>query len=123
MAHKKSEAQIKFNMSRVHNSNTTLERILCDELKRQGLTTFKRNDKLVFGKPDFTFPARKIAVFCDGDFWHGYTWKQAQNDTKSNRDFWIQKIERNKQRDREVTEKLQQQRRTKPDIMMSGRKI
>lgn len=109
MAHKKSEAQIKFNMSRIHNSNTTLERILCDELKRQGLTTFKRNDKLVFGKPDFTFPARKIAVFCDGDFWHGYNWKQAQNDIKSNRDFWIQKIERNIQRDREVTEKLQQQ--------------
>lgn len=96
-------------MSRVRNSDTSLEKMLCAELNRQGITTFKRNDKSVFGKPDITFPARKIAVFCDGDFWHGYDWNNARNEIKSNRDFWIPKIERNLHRDHEVTERLQKQ--------------
>lgn len=96
-------------MSRVRNSDTALEKILCAELNRHGITTFKRNNKALFGKPDITFPTRKIAVFCDGDFWHGYDWETAQNEIKSNRDFWIPKIERNMQRDHEVTERLQEQ--------------
>lgn len=37
-----------------------------------GITTYSRNDKTVFGKPDFAFKARKIAVFCDSEFWHGF---------------------------------------------------
>lgn len=109
MAQKKSKEQIKYNMSRVRNSNTTLEKMLCVELNRQGIYTFERNSKTVFGKPDITFPARKIAVFCDGDFWHGYDWDNAQNGIKSNRDFWIPKIEKTMRRDREVTKKLQEQ--------------
>lgn len=109
MARKKSAEQIKYNMSRVRNSDTALEKMLCAELNCHGITTFKRNNKAVYGKPDITFPARKIAVFCDGDFWHGYNWENAQNEIKSNREFWIPKIERNMQRDREVTERLQEQ--------------
>lgn len=96
-------------MSRVRNSDTSLEKKLCIELNRHGITTFERNNKAIFGKPDITFPARKIAIFCDGDFWHGYNWENAQNEIKSNRDFWISKIERNIQRDHEVTERLQEQ--------------
>lgn len=95
MARKKSKEQIHKNMSRVRNSDTALEKLLCEELVRQGLTTFTRNNKTIFGKPDIAFLARKIAIFCDGDFWHGYNWEQAQNEIKSNRDFWIPKIERN----------------------------
>lgn len=95
MARKKSKEQIHKNMSRVRNSDTALEKLLCEELVRQGLTTFARNNKTIFGKPDIAFLARKIAIFCDGDFWHGYNWEQAQNEIKSNRDFWIPKIERN----------------------------
>lgn len=53
-------------MSRVHNSNTALEKKICEELIRNGITTFKRNDKSVLGKPDIIFPARKIAVFVTG---------------------------------------------------------
>ena len=109
MARKKSEEQIKYNMSRVRNSDTILEKKLCVELILRGIRTFKRNNKAVFGKPDITFPARKIAVFCDGDFWHGYNWDNAQNEIKTNRDFWIPKIEKNMQRDREVTDRLQEQ--------------
>ena len=109
MAHKKSREQIHKNMSRVRNSDTALEKLLCEELVRQGLTTFTRNNKTIFGKPDIVFFARKIAIFCDGDFWHGYNWKQSQNEIKSNRDFWIPKIERNMQKDVEVTARLQEQ--------------
>ena len=109
MARKKSKEQIHFNMSRVRNSDTALEKLLCEELVRQGLTTFTRDNKTIFGKPDIAFLARKIAIFCDGDFWHGYNWEEAQNEIKSNRDFWISKIERNMQRDTEVTARLQGQ--------------
>lgn len=107
MARKKSKEQIHKNMSRVRNSDTALEKLLCEELVRQGLTTFTRNNKTIFGKPDIAFLARKIAIFCDGDFWHGYNWEQAQNEIKSNRDFWIPKIERNIKRDNEVNAALE----------------
>lgn len=109
MARKKSKEQIKYNMSRVRNSDTELEKLLCEELNRNGIITFTRNNKTIFGKPDIAFAARKIAVFCDGNFWHGYDWENAQNEIKSNRDFWIPKIERNMQRDQEVTARLQEQ--------------
>lgn len=89
MPRKKTREQIKKNMSHVRNSDTRLENSLCEALMEKGIRTFTRNDKSVLGKPDIVFKARKIAVFCDGDFWHGYNWAEAQNDIKSNRDFWI----------------------------------
>ena len=109
MARQKTKEQIKYNMSRVRNKDTELENVLCMELIRNGITTFKRNDKSVFGKPDITFTARKIAIFCDGDFWHGYDWEHAREEIKSNQEFWIAKIENNMERDTDVTKKLQQE--------------
>ncbi len=109
MTRQKTKEEIKYNMSRVRNKDTALESMLCAELIRYGITTFKRNDKSVFGKPDITFPARKIAVFCDGDFWHGYNWECAREEIKSNQEFWITKIERNMKRDDAVTESLRQE--------------
>lgn len=109
MARPKTKEQIKYNMSRVRNKDTALENVLCMELIRNGITTFKRNDKSVFGKPDITFTARKIAIFCDGDFWHGYDWEHARKKIKSNQEFWIAKIENNMERDTDVTKKLQQE--------------
>lgn len=47
-------------------------------------------------------------MFCDSEFWHGYNWDVKKNEIKSKRDFWIPKIERNMQRDIEVTNKLTQ---------------
>ena len=49
----------------------------------------------------------KIAVFCDSDYWHGYDWENRSRRIKSNRDYWIPKIERNMERDKEVTESLE----------------
>jgi len=56
----------------------------------------------VEGKPDIVFRGSKVAVFCDSEFWHGYDWEHRKNDIKTNRDFWINKIERNMQRDYQV---------------------
>ena len=109
MAHKKTSEQISYNMSRVKNKNTTIELRLEDELKRRGITTYVKNQKSIPGKPDFAFPARKIAVFCDGDFWHGYNWKETKETIHSNRDFWIPKIEKNMARDAKVNAILKSQ--------------
>jgi len=46
-------------------------------------------------------------IFVDGEFWHGYQWAQKKDKIKSNRKFWIPKIERNMQRDREVNHQLE----------------
>ncbi len=59
------------------------------------------------GRPDIVFRNARLAVFVDGDFWHGHDWEERKNDFKSNRSFWIPKIERNIQRDREVDQALQ----------------
>ena len=106
MPKKKTKEQIKQNMSRVRNRDTQLENALCDALKQQGIRTFTRNDKTVYGKPDVVFKARRIAIFCDGDFWHGYDWENRKNSIKSHRDYWIPKIERNIEKDVEVNHVL-----------------
>lgn len=67
---------------------------------------YRKNDKTVYGKPDLTFKRKKVAVFVDGEFWHGYDWEHRKNDFKSNKEFWINKIERNMERDREVNKYL-----------------
>lgn len=103
---KKTKEQVGYNMSQVRSTDSALEKAFVNELIRRGVTTYSRNDKTIFGKPDFAFKARKIAVFCDSEFWHGFNWKKAHKSIKTNRDFWIPKIERNIKRDEEVTEKL-----------------
>ena len=52
---------------------------------------------------------KKVAVFCDSEFWHGYNWEERKKDFKSHQEFWIPKIERNMERDKEVTAELQRQ--------------
>jgi DNA mismatch endonuclease Vsr len=61
----------------------------------------------LFGKPDFALPMGKIAIFCDGDFWHGYNFgRNPRHEVKDNREFWIEKIRRNRRRDRLVNRRL-----------------
>ena len=93
------------NMQAVKNKNTKIEVLLRKELWSRGLR-YQKNSKKVFGKPDIVFIGKKVAVFCDSEFFHGYDWKNKQKEIKSNRDFWIPKIERNMQRDKEVNETL-----------------
>lgn len=67
---------------------------------------YRKNDKTVFGRPDFTFKRFKVAVFCDSEFWHGKDWEIKKHEHKSNIKFWYQKIERNIERDKEVNNEL-----------------
>lgn len=93
------------NMKAIKNKDSEIEVLLRKELWLRGLR-YRKNYKKIIGKPDIVFIRKKVAVFCDSEFWHGYDWENRKNDIKSNRDFWIKKIERNIQRDIEVTEIL-----------------
>lgn len=67
---------------------------------------YRVHHKKLPGKPDISNVSKKFVVFIDGEFWHGNNWKEKKAKIKSNRSFWIPKIERNMQRDREVNEIL-----------------
>lgn len=95
-------------MSRVKNKDSEIELLLRRELWSRGLR-YRKNVAAIIGKPDIAFIGRKVAVFCDSEFWHGYNWEERKNDFKSHQDFWIPKIERNISRDREVNERLRDQ--------------
>ena len=103
---KKTPEQISYNMKQVKSKGSEIEVLLQKELWRRGLR-YRKNVKSIEGKPDIAFIGKKIAVFCDSEFWHGYDWENRKNDFKSNTEFWISKIERNMQRDKDVTQKLQ----------------
>lgn len=96
------------NMQAIRNSGSKIERALQLELWHRGFH-YRKNCKGVIGKPDIVFLRDKVAVFCDGEFWHGYDWENSKTDFKSNQDFWIPKIERNMKRDAEVNDKLKEQ--------------
>lgn len=105
---KKTKEQISFNMKKVKNKDSVIEIALRKELWNRGLR-YQKNVTKILGKPDLVFKGKKVAVFCDSEFWHGYNWEERKKDFKSNQEFWIPKIERNMQRDIEVTEELQKQ--------------
>lgn len=96
------------NMSANKGKGTKLE-LLFGKLLRNAGVRYRKNDKTVFGKPDFVIRKMRIAIFCDGEFWHGRNWEERKNDHKSNCDFWYSKIERNIRRDKEVNEQLKAQ--------------
>ncbi len=105
---KKTKEQISFNMKQVKNKDSKIEMTLRKELWSRGLR-YQKNVTSIFGKPDLVFKGKKVAVFCDSEFWHGYNWEEQKKDFKSHQEFWIPKIERNMERDKEVTEELQKQ--------------
>lgn len=102
----KTQEEITKNMRSNKNKDTKPELVLRKELWKRGLR-YRNNYKKAIGKPDIVFVSRKIAIFVDGKMWHGYDWENQKNDFKSHRDYWIPKIERNIERDKEVTEQLQ----------------
>lgn len=105
---KKTKEQISFNMKRVKNKDSQIEIALRKELWGRGLR-YRKNVTSIYGKPDLVFKGKKVAIFCDSEFWHGYNWEERKKDFKSHQEFWIPKIERNIQRDIEVTNELRSQ--------------
>jgi len=79
------------------------------ELWRLGLR-YRANDRALPGRPDVVFTKAKVAVFCDGDFWHGREWeaRRAKLERGWNAEYWMAKIGRNIERDQHTTELLEQ---------------
>lgn len=97
-------------MSSVKSKNTRPERALRKELWRRGLR-YRKNVSKLPGKPDLVFIRAKLAVFCDGDFWHGHNWAirgygSLEDELKRYSDSWARKLQNNIERDKRNTQKL-----------------
>jgi len=92
-------------MRAIKSKNTSVEILLAKALWRRG-HRYRKNDKTIFGTPDLVFKKYRIAVFVDGEFFHGYNWESKKLKLKDNREYWIAKIERNMDRDKKVNEHL-----------------
>jgi DNA mismatch endonuclease, patch repair protein len=88
-------------------SDTKQERILRRELWQLGLR-YRKNVKSLVGKPDIVFAKARLVVFCDGDFWHGRNWRSLRAKLRhgTNAAYWLAKIGRNRDRDRQVSKML-----------------
>lgn len=94
-------------MQSIKSKNTKIEIALGKALWHKGYR-YRKNNKTIIGTPDFTFKKLKIAIFCDGEFWHGKDWEKKKRKLGTNIEFWQNKIERNIQRDIDVNNKLKQ---------------
>ncbi len=93
------------NMRAIKNMNTKIEELLAKVLWKKGYR-YRRNNKTIFGKPDFTFKKYKTAIFCDSEYFHGKDWETQKHRIKTNIDFWHKKIESNIERDKIVNTTL-----------------
>ena len=98
------------NMSHIRSKDSQIELRLRKALWHKGYR-YRKNYKMLPGKPDIALTKCKIAVFCDSEFFHGKDWDNGLKDQimrGNNSEFWINKISRNMERDREVNEQLTQ---------------
>jgi len=91
-------------MSRIRGTNTKIDLKMKKLLS--GTSCRSQMYPKMFGNPDFIIKRKKIAIFCDGDFWHGYKYKERKKPAKK---FWREKIEGNMRRDRKVSRKLRRE--------------
>ena len=94
-------------MRKIRSTNTKPELMLRRALWARGYR-YRKDVKDLPGKPDIAIKKYKIAVFIDGEFWHGFNWEDKKPRIKRNREYWIPKIERNMQRDQQNTRRLQE---------------
>ena len=93
--------QRKKNMQAVRNKDSAIEVALRKELWSRGIR-YRKNVKTILGTPDIAIKKYRLLVFCDGDFWHGNSY----HSVKSHKQFWDEKIKRNRERDLEYTIRL-----------------
>lgn len=107
-------SQISSIMRRVHGRDTAPELRLRQALSARGLGHSVASETLP-GKPDIVFPAERVAVFVDGDYWHGNQWRrrgkaaleeQFEATAPASRAYWLRKIRRNMRRDCQATSAL-----------------
>lgn len=99
-----TKEQRSYNMSRVRSKNTKPELIAFSVLKSRGIP-FRKHFSIV-GKPDVVLPASNVAVFIDGEFWHGKDFTTKKSTLPQ---FWVNKIAANIKRDRRVNRILRNQ--------------
>ncbi|RKF31933.1 very short patch repair endonuclease [Sphingobacterium siyangense] len=92
-------------MSKIRSRNSKPELILRRALWSKNIR-FRLHDKSLPGTPDIVIKKYKLAIFVDGEFWHGFEWNNKRETIKSYRLFWIPKIERNMQKDVRVNKAL-----------------
>lgn len=94
-------------MQRIRSKDTKIEIILRKALWKKGYR-YRKNYKKLPGSPDIVLTKYKICIFCDGEFFHGKDWEvlRPRLAKGSNPDYWLPKIERNMERDRENDQKL-----------------
>ena len=95
------------NMSHIRSKNTSIEVMLRKELRKRGYG-YRKNYEELPGKPDIVLTKYKIAIFCDGEFFHGKDWSTQKERIQqgNNPEYWISKIERNIARDEEINKEL-----------------
>ena len=93
-------------MSKIRGKDTKPEIALRKALWAKGIR-YRKNYKKLEGNPDIYISRAKLAIFIDGEFWPGHNWEEKKQKIKSNRGYWIPKIERNMVRDRENMQKLE----------------
>ena len=94
-------------MRAIKRKDTSCELALRRELFRRGFRYRIDYGKLP-GRPDIAFIKKKIAIFCDSEFWHGRNWDNKKERIKTNRDYWLPKIEKNIARDKKNNELLRE---------------
>jgi DNA mismatch endonuclease (patch repair protein) len=85
-------------MSHIRSKNTSIEVLLRKALWREGVR-YRKNVKTLPGTPDIAIKKYKIAIFCDGELWHGKNWETKKGKFQANHDYWVTKIARNITRD------------------------
>lgn len=107
MKHQKLETteSVSKRMSNVSLKGGRSETLLAKALWQQGIR-YRKNYKAIPGSPDIAITKYKVAVFVDGEFWHGEDWEHRKQKLKNNRDYWIEKIEENISRDKRNNEIL-----------------
>ncbi|MGW9684681.1 very short patch repair endonuclease [Flagellimonas sp. 2504JD1-5] len=94
-------------MGKIRGKNTKSELAFRKALWASGYR-YRIDYKKLIGKPDIALNKFKTVIFIDGEFWHGHNWEERKHKIKTNREFWIPKIERNIQRDQEVNLALEE---------------
>jgi DNA mismatch endonuclease (patch repair protein) len=94
------------NMRCIRSKDTAPELTVRKVLRSMGFTGYRIHQKDLPGKPDIAFISKKKAILIHGCFWHGHDCKEGIRKPKSNLEYWIPKIEKNRQRDEATLEKL-----------------
>lgn len=94
-------------MQHIRSKDTSIEVLLRKALWKNGVR-YRKNYEALPGKPDIAITKYKIAIFCDGEFFHGKDWEvlKPRLEKSDNGEYWVGKISRNRERDDEINKQL-----------------